>query len=96
MTNDRISEIIREAIASRLNEIDAVDFFNGLNKQSGGLTPWNAEDKMERMRPSNASRSQGSVPTNDYGVIRGYNDWRENFKNVMDYPQYCQKFNVRR
>ena len=96
MTNSRISEIIREAIASRLNEVDVVDFFNGLNKQSGGLTPWDAEGKMDRMRPSNASRSNGSVPTNDYGVIRGYNDWRENFKHVMDYPQYCQRFGVRR
>jgi hypothetical protein len=96
MTRKRISEIIREAIASRLDEIDAVDFFNGLNKQSGSLTPWDAEGKMDRMRPSNASRSSGSMPPRDFGVIRGYNDWRENFKNVMDYPQYCQRFGVRR
>ena len=89
MDDVRIGEIIRE-------EIDALDFFNGINKSNGGLTPWDAETKMDRMHPSNASRSNGSVPTRDYGVIRGYNDWRDNFKSVMDYPSYCVRFGVRR
>ena len=89
ISDKRIHEIIME-------EINALDFFNDINKQSGGLTPWDAEGKMDRMQPSNAARSQGSAPTNDYGVIRGYNDWRENFKQVMNYPQYCKKFGVRR
>ncbi len=83
---NRIDRIIRESIE---------DFLNGLNA-NGGLTPWDAETKMDRMRPSNASRSKGTVPTRDYGVIRGYNDWRDNFKNVMDYPSYCNRFGIRR
>ena len=51
---------------------------------------------MERMQPSNASRSNGSAPTREYGVIRGYNDWSANFKGEMTYPQYCAKFGLRR
>lgn len=96
MNDIRISEIIRECIISQLNELDAVDFFNSLNQSNGGLTPWDVEGKMDRMRPSNASRSNGSIPTNDYGIIRGYNDWRENFKHVMDYPSYCKRYGIRR
>ena len=89
LSNERISKIIRE-------EVDALEFFQGLNDVNGGLTPWDASTKMDRMQPTNAMRSSGSVPTRDYGAIRGYNDWRDNFKNVMDYPSYCKKFGVRR
>ena len=89
ISDKRIHEIIME-------EINALDFFDGLNKSNGGLTPWDAEGKMDRMQPSNAARSNGSMPPRDFGVIRGYNDWRETFKQVMDYPQYCKKFGVRR
>lgn len=89
MNSKRIREIIRE-------EVDALEFFNGINQSNGGLTPWNPDTKMERMQPSNASRSNGSVPTREYGVIRGYNDWSANFKGEMTYPQYCAKFGLRR
>ena len=51
---------------------------------------------MERMQPSNAARSSGSVPTRDIGVMRGYNDWSKNFRDAMTYPQYCEKFGLRR
>lgn len=89
MNDRRIREIIRE-------EVDALDFFNDINKRSGDLTPWNPETKMERMQPGNAARSRGSAPTKDFGVIRGYNDWDKNFRDVMTYPQYCEKFGLRR
>ena len=89
MNKDRIREIIRE-------EVDALEFFNGINQSNGGLTAWNPETKMERMQPSKASRSNGSVPTRDYGIMRGYNDWNANFKDSMTYPQYCIKFGLRR
>ena len=89
MNKDRIREIIRE-------EVDALEFFNGINQSNGGLTAWKPETKMERMQPSKASRSNGSVPTRDYGIMRGYNDWNANFKDSMTYPQYCIKFGLRR
>ncbi len=89
MNSKRIREIIRE-------EDDELDFFNGINQENGGLTAWNPETKMERMQPSNAARSRGSVPTKNIGVIRGYNDWDKNFRDAMTYPQYCQKFGLRR
>ena len=89
MNSKRIHEIIME-------EVNALDFFNSINQQSGELTPWNPETKMERMQPSNAARSRGSVPTKDIGVIRGYNDWSKNFRDAMTYPQYCEKFGLRR
>jgi hypothetical protein len=89
MNDRRIREIIRE-------EVDALDFFGGINQRSGGLTPWDSEGKMGRMQPINASRSNGSVPTKDIGVIRGYNDWSKNFRDAMTYPQYCEKFGLRR
>jgi hypothetical protein len=89
ITDKRISEIIRE-------EVNALDFFKALNQQSGELTPWDAETKMERMKPTNAMKSKGGIPTRDYGVIRGYNDWSENFRDRMTYPEYCVKFGLRR
>jgi hypothetical protein len=47
---NRIKEIIREAVWNQVN---------------GELTPWDAEGREERFGPSNASRSQGSVPTRE-------------------------------
>lgn len=77
----RISEIIRE-------EVNALDFFNNLNQRSGDLTPWDSETKMDRMRPSNASRSKGSIPTNDFRV-HTYQDWVQNYKpKGISYQQY--------
>ena len=89
MDSKRINEIIKE-------EIRALDFLNGLNKSNGGLTPWDAETKMDRMQPSNASRSKGTMPPREYGVIRGYNDWNKNYRDMMDYPSYCRRFGIRR
>lgn len=89
MDAKRISEIIRE-------EISALDFFTRLNQQSGEMSPWDASTKMERMKPINAHRSKGNIPTRDYGVLRGYNDWSKNYRGVMTYPQYCDKFQIRR
>jgi len=89
MDSKRISEIIRE-------EIDALEFFSNLNKQSGELKPWDAATKMDRMKPINAHRSKGSIPTRDYGIIRGYNDWKLNYSDKITYPQYCEKFGIRR
>ena len=89
MNDRRIREIIRE-------EVNALDFFNGINQRSGELTPWNPDTKMERMRPGNAARSKGNIPTKDIGVMRGYNDWNKNFRDAMTYPQYCEKFGLRR
>jgi len=75
---NRIKEIIREAVWNQVN---------------GELTPWDAEGREERFGPSNASRSQGSVPTREY-IPRGYNDWRDNFKRVMSYSEYCKRFGL--
>ncbi len=83
---NRIDRFIRESIE---------DYFNDLNSMDE-LTPWDSETKMDRMKPINAHRSRGSVPTRDYGVIRGYKDWKENFENVMKYPEYCKRFGLRR
>ena len=89
MANKRINEIIRESIASVLNESDAVDYLNGINA-SHELTPWDSEGKMDRMRPSNASRSHGSVPTNDFRV-HSYADWIQNWKpKGISYSKYMQ------
>ena len=83
ITEERIREIIRE-------EVNALDFFKGINSERGGLTPWNPETKMERMRPTNASRSQGSVPTNDF-KIHSYSDWVKNYKpQGISYREYMQ------
>ena len=83
MTNKRISEIIKE-------EIDALDFFQGLNNMSNDLTPWDSEDKMDRMQPSRAARSKGSVPTNDFRV-HSYADWLQNWKpRGISYSKYMQ------
>lgn len=95
MISDRkIARIIRESI-EMVCEMDAVDFFSNLNKQSNGLTPWDSEGKMDRMQPTNAMKSKGTIPTKDY-VMRGYNDWNENFRDRMTYPEYCVKFGLRR
>ena len=89
ITDKRISEIIKE-------EVSVLDFFRDLNNQSGEMKPWNPETKMDRMKPLNAYKSKGSIPTKDYGVIRGYNDWKKNYSGRMGYPEYCEKFGVRR
>ena len=82
MTDDRIREIIRE-------EVDALDFFGGINA-SHGLTPWDAEGREERFKPSNASRSQGSVPTRDFKV-HSYGDWIKNYKpKGISYQEYMK------
>lgn len=88
MTNKRISEIIKE-------EIDALDFFQGLNNRGNDLTPWDSEGKMDRMQPSNAARSKGNMPPREY-IPRGYNDWKENYSHVMDYAQYRKRFGLSR
>ena len=81
ITSKRISEIIRE-------EVSALDFFNDLNSRSNGLTPWDAESKMDRMQPSNAMRSKGSMPPREF-KIHTYQDWVQNYKpKGISYQQY--------
>jgi hypothetical protein len=81
MNNKRIKEIIRE-------EVDALEFFNGINQQNGGLTPWNPETKMERMRPSNASRANYIPPNKDF-KLHSYEDWVKNYKpQGISYQEY--------
>ena len=81
ITSKRISEIIRE-------EVNALDFFNGLNKSNGGLTPWDASTKMDRMQPSNAMRSNGSMSARDV-KYHSYLDWVQNYKpKGISYQQY--------
>jgi hypothetical protein len=81
MNDVRIGEIIRE-------EIDALDFFNGINKSNGGLTPWDAESKMDRMQPSNAMRSKGSMSPREF-KMHTYQDWVQNYKpKGISYQQY--------
>lgn len=83
MNNKRIHEIIME-------EVNALDFFNGINQQSGELTPWNPETKMERMQPSNAARSRGSVPSGEFR-IHSYADWIKNYKpQGISYSEYMK------
>ena len=81
ITSNRISEIIKE-------EIDALDFFQGLNNRSNGLTPWDSGGKMDRMQPSNAMRSKGSMPPREF-KIHTYQDWVQNYKpKGISYQQY--------
>ena len=83
MTNKRISEIIRE-------EIDALDFFQGLNDRSNDLTPWDSEGKMDRMQPSQAARSKGSMPPSEVNY-HSYADWLQNWKpRGISYSKYMQ------
>lgn len=83
VSDDRISEIIRE-------EINALDFFNGLNARSGGLTPWDASTKMERMGPSRAACAQGTIPTRDI-KFHSYDDWVRNYKpKGISYKEYME------
>ena len=82
MDDNRIREIIRE-------EVDALDFFKGINS-SHGLTPWNDETKMARMKPTNAACSQGSVPTREF-KIHSYQDWIKNYKpQGISYGEYIK------
>lgn len=82
MTDGRIREIIRE-------EVDALDFFKGINA-SHGLTPWGAETKMDRMQPSNAARSQGSIPSREF-KLHSYQDWIKNYKpQGISYQEYIK------
>ena len=81
ITSKRISEIIRE-------EVNALDFFNDLNSRSNSLTPWDASTKMERMQPSNASRSNGSMGAREV-KYHSYLDWVQNYKpQGISYQQY--------
>ena len=83
MTNKRISEIIRE-------EVDALDFFQGLNSRSNSLTPWDVDTKMDRMQPSNAMRSKGSMPPREF-KMHTYQDWVRNYKpQGISYQQYTE------
>ena len=81
MNKERIREIIRE-------EVDALEFFNGINQQNGGLTPWNPDTKMERMQPSNASRANYIPPKDDF-KLHTYADWVKNYKpKGISYKDY--------
>ena len=81
MNSKRIREIIRE-------EVDALEFFNGINQSNGGLTPWNPSTKMERMQPSNASRANYTPPKKDFR-LHSYEDWVTNYKpNGISYRDY--------
>jgi hypothetical protein len=81
MNSKRIREIIRE-------EVDALDFFNGINQENGGLTAWNPETKMERMQPSNASRANYMPPKKDFR-LHSYDDWVKNYKpKGISYKDY--------
>lgn len=88
MDDNRIHEIIRE-------EVDALEFFGNLN-HGHELTPWNHETKMDRMHPSRASRSNGSMSPNRDVIYRGYDDWDMNYRDRMSYPDYCKMFGIRR
>lgn len=82
MDDNRIREIIRE-------EVDAMKFFDGINRSNGGLTPWNPETKMDRMQPTNASRAK-KLPTNDF-KIHSYQDWIRNYKSKgISYGEYMK------
>ena len=81
MNSKRIREIIRE-------EVSALDFFNGINQENGGLTAWNPETKMERMQPSNASRAN-YMPPKKYFRLHSYDDWVKNYKpKGISYKDY--------
>jgi hypothetical protein len=83
MNSKRIHEIIME-------EVNALDFFNSINKQSGELTPWNPETKMERMQPSNASRANYMPPRSDF-KLHTYADWIKNYKpRGISYSEYIK------
>lgn len=82
ITNKRIREIIRE-------EVDALEFFNNLNKKSGELTPWDASTKMDRMKPSRASCAK-YIPSKEF-KLHSYNDWAANYKpNGISYADYMK------
>lgn len=82
ISSNRIREIIRE-------EVDALDFFNDINQQHGSLTPWDAETKMDRMQPSNASRAN-CMPSRNVNY-HSYADWVKNYKGKgISYQEYMQ------
>lgn len=96
-----IDKIITESINKIIEEVcEVYNAPNGWHSweetdSANGLTP--EEGKSMRMQPGNAARSQGTATTRDFGVVRGYKDWSENFKaSGMDYPSYCKRFGLRR
>lgn len=89
ITNRRISEIIRESI-EMVCEMDAVDFFSNLNKQNGGLTAWNPATKMDRMQPTSAMKSKGTVPTKPF-KMHSRLDWARNYRGKgISYEEYME------
>lgn len=83
-----LDEKIKQAIRESINEMDATEFFSGLNKRNGEITPWNPETKMERMKPSRASRAN-CVPTKGDFKLHTYQDWVSNYKpQGISYQEY--------
>lgn len=87
-----IDRIITESI-NKIIEAKVVDTF----------TPYTPEQaKINKMgigrmgNPSYDAAKKADTSPRDYGIIRGYNDWKANFSDAMDYPSYCRKFNLRR
>lgn len=88
ISENRIKRIVNETIA---------DYFNKIN-QNSNLRSWaetdadngisSEEGKRQRMMPSNASQSKGTIPTNDF-KHHNYDDWRENYKpKGISYKEY--------
>lgn len=65
---------------------------------NGTWTKWDPATRAERFKPSNAMRAVTPPRTtpNPFDVVRGYNDWNDNYRGQMTYPQYCEKFGLKR
>lgn len=73
---DLSSERIHRAIIESIE--DTVKEFEKINSRHQ-LTPWDPATKMDRMRPTNASRAMCNTPVKDF-KIHSYDDWVRNYK----------------
>ena len=94
LSDGYIGQIIRESIdkvlAEQDGDVDAVDFFNGINRQHGNLTAWNPETKMERMNPGHAARVNGGARFSKGKEPRYHSikDWQDNYPHLK-WKEYC-------
>ena len=72
LSEERIHRVLMETLD------DTVKEFEKINSRHP-LTPWNPATKMERMKPGNAARSKGTIPSKDFR-IHSYDDWKANYK----------------
>lgn len=92
ITEERLSEIVREAIMNEIDgsEADAKEFFDSINSRHA-LTQWGKEGREQRFKPGNAARAMKPNVARDFKV-HSYKDWERNYKPLgIPYEDYWKK-----